>query len=150
MVDTLVLEANVARRRSSSLLWGTTQHKAHNMKIAINREFGGFSLSDKAFEKLLTLKNIEFEIEKTNSFFVGNAYYMAGHEHTDDTYLAKYKFYENRADADLIAVIEELGDAASDNFANVAIIEIPDDVEWHISEYEGLEHVAENHRTWWD
>jgi hypothetical protein len=28
------------------------------------------------------------------------------------------------------------------------IVEIPDGVEWHISEYDGIEHIAENHRTW--
>jgi len=27
-------------------------------------------------------------------------------------------------------------------------VEIPDDVKWHIHEYDGLEHVAEDHRTW--
>ena len=117
------------------------------MKIAINTDFGGFSLSEKAFQKLLTLKGIEFEVEETDSF-VGNAYYLAGGEHSNTTYISQYDFYENRADADLIAVIEEFGEAANGNYANIAIVEIPDGVEWHISEYDGLEHVAENHRTW--
>ena len=117
------------------------------MKIAINTDFGGFALSEQAFQKLLTLKNIEFEVEETDSF-VGNAYYLAGREHADSTYIAQYEFYENRADADLIAVIEEFGEAASGNYANIKIVEIPDGVDWHIAEYDGLEHVAETHRTW--
>jgi hypothetical protein len=28
------------------------------------------------------------------------------------------------------------------------VIEIPDDVEWEVEEYDGLEWVAEKHRTW--
>jgi hypothetical protein len=28
------------------------------------------------------------------------------------------------------------------------IVEIPDDVEYTIEEYDGLEHIAEKHRTW--
>jgi hypothetical protein len=49
----------------------------------------------------------------------------------------------------LIEVIEELGDAANGDCAELAIVEIPDDVEWEISEYDGREHVAEKHRTWY-
>lgn len=53
-----------------------------------------------------------------------------------------------RDDADLVAVVELLGPAASGSFANLKIIEIPDDVEWEIDEYDGMEHVAETHRVW--
>ena len=28
------------------------------------------------------------------------------------------------------------------------IVDVPDDVQWHLVEYDGLEHIAENHRTW--
>jgi hypothetical protein len=117
------------------------------MKIAINADFGGFSLSEQAFQKLLALKNIEFEVEESNSY-IGNTYYLAGREHTDATYISQREFYENRADADLIAVIEQLGEAASGNYSNIKIVDIPDNIDWHIVEYEGLEHVAEAHRTW--
>jgi len=55
---------------------------------------------------------------------------------------------DDRTDCDLIAVIEELGDKANGRFAKLKIVEIPDDVEWEIHEYDGLEHIAEVHRTW--
>jgi hypothetical protein len=55
----------------------------------------------------------------------------------------------SRDDPVLIEVIEELGDAANGDCAELAIVEIPDDVEWEISEYDGREHVAEKHRTWY-
>ena len=44
--------------------------------------------------------------------------------------------------------VETLGDKASGNSARLRIVEIPDDVEWKIEEYDGYEHVAEVHRTW--
>ena len=28
-------------------------------------------------------------------------------------------------------------------------VEIPDDVEWQIEEYDGTEHISEKHRTWY-
>jgi hypothetical protein len=118
------------------------------MKIAINRDFGGFSLSDQAFEALLTRKNIAFDVVANKSSFIGNDYYLAGRPHTNETYISDYEVYSQRNDPDLIAVIEQLGEAANGKYANIKIVEIPDDVDWYIEEYDGLEHVAEAHRTW--
>lgn len=53
-----------------------------------------------------------------------------------------------RNDADLVAVVEELGKRASGKCADLKVVEIPDGVEWEIKEYDGNEHVAEVHRTW--
>lgn len=53
-----------------------------------------------------------------------------------------------RDDADLVAVVEELGEAASSKLAHLEVVEIPADAKWHIEEYDGYEHVAEDHRTW--
>jgi hypothetical protein len=53
-----------------------------------------------------------------------------------------------RDDPVLVGVVEELGEAASGNFANLNVVEIPADVNWYIEEYDGLEWVAERHRTW--
>lgn len=118
------------------------------MKIAINRCFGGFSLSDEAFENLLKRKGIAFEKETSDGSLLGTRYYKDGMCGTEEGYLSEYDFTQNRADPDLIAVIEEMGAAANGWAAEIAIVEIPDDVKWHIYEYDGLEHVAENHRTW--
>jgi len=54
----------------------------------------------------------------------------------------------NRSDPDLIAVVRELGEAANGGCAELAIVSVPDGVEWEIDEYDGVEHVAETHRTW--
>lgn len=122
------------------------------IKVAINRCFGGFGLSDAAFEKLLERKGITFDkiVSEETSLLHGTTYYAAGHAGDDDHYLAKYQFFEDRSDSDLIAVIEELNThAAQDYAADITIVEIPDGVEWHIDDYDGIEHVAENHRTWY-
>ena len=121
------------------------------MKVAINRCFGGFGISNEAFEKLLDRKGIAFDkVEaEEDRVFMGASYYEAGHSGDNDHYLSDYEFYEDRSDPDLIAVIEEFKEEANSWAADIAIVEIPDDVEWHIHEYDGMEHVAENHRTWY-
>jgi hypothetical protein len=91
-------------------------------KIVINTCFGGFGLSDAALNEYKSRKNI-----------------------TDEN------FYHNDIPRDcpvLIAMIEEQGTAVDGDFAELKIVEIPDDVNWFIHEYDGLEHVAERHRTW--
>lgn len=53
-----------------------------------------------------------------------------------------------RDDPDLVAVIEDLGTAADGEFAQLKIVEVPREVSWVIEEYDGMEWVAERHRTW--
>lgn len=55
---------------------------------------------------------------------------------------------ENREDKNLIRVIEKLGKDANGRCADLAIVEIPADIEYSIEEYDGNEHIAEKHRTW--
>jgi hypothetical protein len=119
-------------------------------KVVINRCFGGFGISNNAFEKLLERKGIAFDKVPARMSFGDRKfdYYKAGSPQSDATYLSEYEFFEQRNDPDLIAVIEEMGEESWGWASELAIVEIPDDVEWHIHEYDGLEHVAENHRTW--
>jgi hypothetical protein len=119
-------------------------------KIAINKDYGGFNISDEAFEMLLTLKGVVFT--KTESTLLGEKcydFYNNSDDNDTSDYLFKYDYIQNRADKDLIKVIETLGTRANDRYSTIKIVEIPDNVDWHISEYDGLEHVAENHRTWY-
>lgn len=53
-----------------------------------------------------------------------------------------------RDDVHLIQVVEELGEKANGRCAYLKIVEIPDDVEWEIEEYDGNEWIAEKHQTW--
>ena len=94
------------------------------MKIVINACFGGFGLSDLACEELSKRKSMN---------------------------VSKYDFYDDdkRTDKDLIEVVETLKDKANDSFADLKIIEVPDDVKWTIEEYDGKERVEEIHRVWY-
>lgn len=55
---------------------------------------------------------------------------------------------DDRTDKDLIETIEELGEKADGSHAKLKVIEIPDNIEYIIEEYDGIEHIAEKHRTW--
>lgn len=118
------------------------------MKVAINTCFGGFGISNEAFKKLLDRKGIAFDKVENGSTIMGNSYYEAGYSGNEDHYLSDYEFCSNRSDPDLIAVIEEMKAEANSWAADIRIVEIPDDVKWHIHECDGLEYVAEDHRTW--
>ncbi len=106
-------------------------------KIVINHCFGGFGLSNLATEKYAELAGIELE----------------QHDEADTFSLmfGKYKFSSrdlSRCDENLIKVVEELGEDADGRFAELTIVEIPDDVEWDIYDYDGVEHVYDKHRVW--
>jgi len=54
-----------------------------------------------------------------------------------------------RDDAHLLALIEEWGTSRVNGWcAGLKVVEVPDGVKWRIEEYDGWEHVAEEHRTW--
>ncbi len=53
-----------------------------------------------------------------------------------------------RDDPYLVTVVEELGKGANGSCSSLEVVSIPDDVEWQIEEYDGIEWVAEKHRTW--
>jgi len=62
-----------------------------------------------------------------------------------------YALYINgkyRTDLILIEVIEELGEKANSNFADLQIVEIPDGMEYTIDEYDGMEKLHESVRVW--
>ena len=60
----------------------------------------------------------------------------------------KYETEIKRNDPRLIAVVEELGKEANTWASSLKVVEVPDDVDWTIEEYDGLEWVSERHRTW--
>ena len=53
-----------------------------------------------------------------------------------------------RCDSSLVQLVEKLGDDAGGKWSDLKVIEIPDDIDWHIAEYDGYEYIAEDHRTW--
>lgn len=133
------------------------------MKIVINARHGGFGLSAKATEQYLARKGknvwwfktartpeggLDFDrVEPTDSPDREScpfSYTSPGRE--EGSYFASRDI--PRDDPDLIAVVEQLGIEANGRFAELRVVEIPDDVDWEIAEYDGSEWVAEKHRTW--
>ena len=116
-------------------------------KVVINTCFGGFGLSDEAVERYAELKGINLVRIQEEKTWGGASWYIDGIE-DDAHYFSSYSIGDDRADPILIQVVEEMGKAADGWAAELTIVDIPDDVEWHIDEYDGNEYVAENHRTW--
>ena len=119
------------------------------MKVVINDCYGGFGLSIPAMKKLLARKNItgvvfkdlfgkSIDVEDDSS--CGYAMYDCNGKY--------FRFDYERNDTDLVAVVEELGDKANGFASDLKIVDIPDDVEYTIEEYDGSEWVSEVHRTW--
>ena len=116
------------------------------MKVVINKCYGGFGLSDDAVERYAELKGINLvKVQEEKSF--GATWYIDGIQ-DDEHYFSSYSIGDDRADPILVQVVEEMGDAADGWAAELVIVDIPDDVDWYIEEYDGNEHVAEAHRTW--
>jgi hypothetical protein len=116
-------------------------------KVVINAKHGGFGLSDEAVEMYGKLKGLNLkkcEAAKY-SFFKWN-FYIDGIE--DDEHYFMYDDIE-RDDPFLVETVEKLGEKSSGSCAKLKIVEIPNDVEFSIEEYDGLEHIAEKHRTWY-
>lgn len=53
-----------------------------------------------------------------------------------------------RDDPILVQVVREFKKKASGRFGALKIVKIPADAKWTLEEYDGMEHIAEVHRTW--
>ena len=101
------------------------------MKIAVNKDFGGFGVSKEVYKKL-------------NKKWDGYGYLS-----NEDFNINSDNYYAYRAHPDLIEAIESVGiNKASGELACIRIIDIPDNVEWEIDDYDGIETVHEIHRSW--
>jgi len=52
-----------------------------------------------------------------------------------------------RTNPQLISLLEKNIDISS-NWSKLKVVEIPDDITYTIEDYDGVEHIAELHRTW--
>jgi hypothetical protein len=137
-------------------------------KVVVNSCYGGFGISEAGMLRYAELKGITLYPE--TSQFHTMTYYTVPPEQrvqplstdewvaaTTEQRMASNDAYSNqtlhcadiaRDDPALVQMVEELGKAAADNFAELRIAEVPDDVKWYIDEYDGQEWVAEVHRRW--
>lgn len=140
------------------------------MKVAYNACFGGFGLSHLALVEYAKRKGFvltaysqtkykhssgENEYAKDDDpsgMFIYYATKDLGDVISEiPDGLGYYKDFDgsdSRCDDDLIDIIEALGDKANNMFSNLKIKEIPDGVEFEITEYDGNEDVVPPRMTW--
>jgi hypothetical protein len=110
------------------------------MKIVINRDFGGFGLSDEAIRLYAEKKGLKLKSRQSSGFT--NYYFEENGKFFDDRDLS-------RDDPILVEIVETLKPKkASGQYASLKVVEIPNDVVWEIKEYDGMEWISERHRTW--
>ena len=118
------------------------------MKILINKCYGGFGLSQKAIKWLIDNKGWKVKSEnydddsiKITKYSKDNIKFFGG-EYSILSYCL------DRTDKDVIECVETLGSDANGRFSDLKIIEIPDDIEYEIDEYDGIESISEKHMSW--
>jgi len=141
-------------------------------RVVINTQHGGFGLSTEGVQRYLELLNLpvwsEFDEKYPSLGMVtywlvppGPDRIQGSPDNWHDMSLAErqahnQKYSEQvfcerdiaRDDPILVRVVKELGEKACSKYASLKVVEIPADVDWQISEYDGSEWIAEKHRTW--
>lgn len=136
-------------------------------KVILNKCYGGFDVSYIAYKRYCEKKHLPLfvykmsidtgsityekvkDLDKFNSAFT---YYFTkdyGDRLTklpEDNHL--YLSREHREDPVLIEVIEELGNEASGSFGDLVIVEIPDDLDYVIDDYDGIETLHQRVQEW--
>jgi len=138
------------------------------MKIVINVCFGGFGISDAGYEQLIkwgvpVRKHIPEKCDPKNHRYLpepandGEVIFDRSlNDNTQanrDTQRLCGRYWEkwlsdNRTHPMLVRLVEEIGNKVNGIYAKLKVIEIPDDIDWEINEYDGNESIEEKHRSW--
>jgi hypothetical protein len=111
-------------------------------KIVINKSYGEFCLSHKAFLRLRELNQGDTLREHNPAEYWPHA------SRPDEPSLNMLGALIPRDDQKLVQVVEELRSEANGHCAELKVVEIPNDIEWKIEKSYGIEHVSESHRQW--
>jgi len=133
--------------------------------VVINTCFGGFGLSHKGvmrYAEIAGIKLYPWNDHITRKYHGDNP---CGYTHyalvpieslernqNGDPIVSdeNYWYYGNlrRTDTILVQVVEELGPDSWSEHAELKVVEVPDEVQWHITDYDGVETIHEIHRSW--
>ena len=135
-------------------------------KVILNKCFGGFGLSKEAYELYAkkkgisvfhyTQENLKKEIytyatddNRTFDFYFtkdfGDNVYISDEDFKEYFLNLDEKFREDKT---LIEVVEELGEKANTFYSNLKIVEIPDDLDYVIDNYDGIETLHQKVKEW--
>ena len=130
------------------------------MKVILNKCYGGFGLSDAAYQAYAKKRGLQLftydincnKVSSKDNFWV--TYFTKDFgEHVDRTNKDVYKYIlrlneDYRTDPILIEVIETLGEVANGFCSKLKIVDIPDGMEYVIDEYDGVETLHQKVREW--
>jgi len=119
------------------------------MKIAVNKCFGGFGLSGEAIRFLEANHGVKIykswkDLEDNKK--EGELWGLEDNSYSSITMYSNAE--EFRTDKRVVNVIEKLGKAANGRCAGLKVIEIPDEIQYEISDYDGIETIHELHQSW--
>jgi hypothetical protein len=139
------------------------------MKVILNKCYGGFDVSSEGYKLYAKKKGLNLFFYKTSNLNYRFLEKISCSHNSILNYCFTKDFGLNickddmthedwdtllnldtshRTDPILIEVVEELGKEASGTFGNLQIVEIPDDMEYEIEDYDGVETLHELHRSW--
>jgi len=142
------------------------------MKIVVNKCYGGWGVSVEALKALYLMKSNavksttikeyygrnstkKWEKDKAEYLPIGDGIWAhkmdfnIWDEKTPNVlYDINNRSDEARTNNDLIELIENGKINVNGNYADLRVVEIPDNVEWEIDEYDGIESIHEKHRSW--
>lgn len=137
------------------------------MKVILNKRYGGFGVSQEAYELYAKKKGIELFAYKLE-IVSGKPIYKktdTGSSIFTITFTKDFGDYidlsndnfseyclnlhnEHREDPVLIEVVEELGERANSPFSKLVVVDIPDGMEYEIDDYDGVETLHQKVKKW--
>lgn len=133
------------------------------MKVVINKGFHQFCLSLEALKKMFGnvyvyqhdwLLDLYFRQDsladrrsRSNDFIYSTYDYGEETLRIDDKHKIYFRTMDRSLDK-LVSVVEEMGQKAGAYGTDLKVVEIPDDANWEIEEFDGQEVVREVGRVW--
>jgi hypothetical protein len=120
------------------------EHLRGYRDLVINYQHGGFGLSRDAQRAYLERSGTAYTLESRDDRY--------SHDRWGPHIIVNGQPWHDkdieRDDPVLVSLVRELGRASWGEHAKLKIVRIPSDIDWQIAEYDGMEWVAERHRTW--